>query len=63
MTFDSVAEMLTTLRRTGVNAVKTPSQITKSTILELERSIPTDNGKYCLTFNPIYIIAKNDNQQ
>ena len=63
MTFDSIAQMLTTLRQTGVNAVKTPSQITKSTILELERNIPTIDGKYGLTFNPIYIIAKNDNRQ
>lgn len=56
--YDSLHELIKGLKRTGVNALKSAGTFNKSTLLKMEKDMPKENGKYFITFNPIYIIAK-----
>lgn len=57
ITFNSAKDLLKCLKHTGVNAITTPQKINKDKYTRLQELLPHDNGKYSLTFNPIYIIA------
>ena len=57
ITFNSAKDLLKCLKHTGVNAITTPQKINKDKYTRLQELLPHNNGKYSLTFNPIYIIA------
>lgn len=56
--FASPIELIKSLKYTGVNGVKTISTLTKTKVQNLKNELPTKNGLYALTYNPIYIIAR-----
>lgn len=55
--FNSAKDLLRCLKNTGVNAITSPQKISKDKFKNLQELLPKRNGKYILTFNPIYIIA------
>ena len=61
--FDSAKELLKCLKHTGVNAITTPQKISKDKYTRLQELLPRKNGKYSLTFNPIYIIAHKKDEK
>ena len=56
--YNSIHDLLKGLKSTGVNALKSAGSLNKTTLLRMEKDMPKENGKYFISFNPIYIIAK-----
>ena len=63
--FDSPIDLINSLRHTGVNGIITGSpESPKQLISKIQENIPRDeNGRFQLTYNPIYIIAKKLRQK
>ena len=60
--FNSPLDVLKHLKLTGTNAVQAMN-LTKSKLKEFEEKYKTfysENGKVCLTYNPVYIVLKKD---
>ena len=55
--FNSAKDLLKCLKHTGVNAITSPQKINKEKLERLQEQLPHENGKYALSYNPIYIIA------
>lgn len=55
--FNTPQELLKSIKCTGVNGLKSVNPISKEKITQLKELLPHENGKYQLTYNPIYIIA------
>lgn len=61
--FSTPRELLDNLKRTGVNGTKSPSGITKEMVRQLHGMQKNANGKYQLSYHPIYIIARLKTEQ
>ena len=61
--FSSPRELLDNLKRTGVNGTKPPSGVTKEMVCQIHDMPKNANGKYQLSYHPIYIIARLKTEQ
>ncbi len=56
--FDSPIDVLRHIKSTGVNSIRQENKWTKSDLDRFSNEYICTNGKYPLTYNPIYIIAR-----